>query len=564
MLNRTVRSLGLGVFTLSVLSATAVMAQQRHGGAPAPHVSAPAPHVSAPAPHVSAPAPHVSAPAPHVSAPTPHFSAPAAHFNAPRPSAPHIGAAPHFAPQQRFTRPPVTRAPHVASPRFAAPPSGSARSSARPTFRGHVARTQQPGRQAQAPRGTSGSAIGNARNAERNIGSNAVPNRNARDLTNERNRNVTARAVRNALAARPIRDALRSPAQLRNPRTRSMVTAAAATAGWRDRREGRHEWWRHRHGGFGWVGPLFWPFAYYDVYDYALWGGGYDDAFWDYGPDDIYAALFTPYGYDELAGYLPSETAGVAYASREVRGRRPESVTRSSELSTMCGDDTRNIAGLPIDRIQQAVHPDDQQQAALDDLANASAKAAQVIKAACPTDVALTAPGRLEAMQRRVEAMIQAVEIVQPPLDRFYSLLSDEQNARLTALGEEQEHNRSAAENNANGSLGAVCGQQQTDLTNNWPTDKIVRAVRPDERQRAMLGQLKDAATQASEAVQASCPAEPPLTPPARLAAVHKRLDAMVGAIKTVAGPLNKFYASLSDEQKAQFDAIGPRRTAAG
>ena len=29
---------------------------------------------------------------------------------------------------------------------------------------------------------------------------------------------------------------------------------------------------RHSNGGYGWVGPLFWPFAYFDIYDYALWG----------------------------------------------------------------------------------------------------------------------------------------------------------------------------------------------------------------------------------------------------------------------------------------------------
>ena len=73
--------------------------------------------------------------------------------------------------------------------------------------------------------------------------------------------------------------------------------------GWRNGRG--NGWWRHRHGGYGWVGPLFWPFAYYDLYDYAYYGYGYDPSFWDYGYDDIYAGLFAPYGYDDLTGYLP-------------------------------------------------------------------------------------------------------------------------------------------------------------------------------------------------------------------------------------------------------------------
>jgi hypothetical protein len=60
--------------------------------------------------------------------------------------------------------------------------------------------------------------------------------------------------------------------------------------------------WRHGNGGYGWGGPLYWPFAYNDMYDYAMWGDGYDDSFWGYGYGDIYAGMFAPYGYDDLTG----------------------------------------------------------------------------------------------------------------------------------------------------------------------------------------------------------------------------------------------------------------------
>ena len=43
-----------------------------------------------------------------------------------------------------------------------------------------------------------------------------------------------------------------------------------------------------------------------------------------------------------------------------------------------------------------------------------------------------------------------------------------------------------------------------------------------------------------------------------------KRLDTMLQAVKTVRTALNGFYNSLSDEQKAQFDAVGPQREAGG
>ena len=35
----------------------------------------------------------------------------------------------------------------------------------------------------------------------------------------------------------------------------------------------------------------------------------------------------------------------------------------------------------------------------------------------------------------------------------------------------------------------------------------------------------------------------------------------MLQAVKQVRTALDRFYATLNDEQKAQFEAIGPRRT---
>jgi LTXXQ motif family protein len=46
-------------------------------------------------------------------------------------------------------------------------------------------------------------------------------------------------------------------------------------------------------------------------------------------------------------------------------------------------------------------------------------------------------------------------------------------------------------------------------------------------------------------------------TPAARLDAMSARLDAMVHSVKGLRPTLSAFYASLSDEQKAQFNAMG-------
>ena len=83
--------------------------------------------------------------------------------------------------------------------------------------------------------------------------------------------------------------------------------------------------------------------------------------FWDYGYDDIYAGLFAPYDYRGSCG-LPA-------AARLARRRQ-----RADRLALLCGEDSREIAGLPIDLIAQAIEPTEAQRAALDDLANASVR----------------------------------------------------------------------------------------------------------------------------------------------------------------------------------------------
>ena len=62
-----------------------------------------------------------------------------------------------------------------------------------------------------------------------------------------------------------------------------------AHAGW------YRNWWRNR-VVFGWWGPVFWPYAYYDVFasvfwPYAYWPYVYDP-FWYYGYPDLYAGIF--------------------------------------------------------------------------------------------------------------------------------------------------------------------------------------------------------------------------------------------------------------------------------
>jgi hypothetical protein len=61
--------------------------------------------------------------------------------------------------------------------------------------------------------------------------------------------------------------------------------------------------------------------------------------------------------------------------------------------------------------------------------------------------------------------------------------------------------------------------------------------------------------------LKTACQPDDAVTPPARFAAAAERLDTLLQAVKLVRPALEDFYTTLNDEQKAQFESIGPRRT---
>lgn len=293
----------------------------------------------------------------------------------------------------------------------------------------------------------------------------------------------------------------------------------------------------HPHHHLGWIGPLFWPYAYGDVFYDALWPYAYAsyDPFWYYGYDDIYEGIFSPYDYGEY-----------------VHGRRaPARMSALTQSATeSCDNEAAEVTGWPIDQIQAALSPTAQQAALLDDLGSAIVKASDVIRSHCPTALAFTPTDRLAQMQERLEGLVQAVNLVQPPLAKFYDSLSDEQKARFNAIGgagaKSQDHGTAQAPRN-----------DCADSVTAFPTDRIDRVVQPDGAQRAKLDALAAASAKAADRIKASCPDQLPATPPDRLAAEGRHLQAMLAGVEIIRPALTDFYDSLSDEQKARFNTVG-------
>lgn len=114
--------------------------------------------------------------------------------------------------------------------------------------------------------------------------------------------------------------------------------------------------------------------------------------------------------------------------------RQPQQ--EANAQSDTCGEPKSSLTHLPIERIETVIRPAGTQKEALDRLRGATEKAIQGLQAACPDNVPLTPVGRLEAMEKRLEAMMQAANLVQPALDEFYATLSSEQKARFNTLGQ--------------------------------------------------------------------------------------------------------------------------------
>jgi ABC-type transporter MlaC component len=419
-----------------------------------------------------------------------------------------------------------------------------------PSPRNNQARQRGPGNAA-----TVGAAAGAAAAAQSaHVGRNAAQQQNATQ-PNQLSRTApsAARAASNARAF--------SGGVLRNQAFANLSAArdpsARALAG--STFQGRFfdpQWRRHRPFPIviGWIGPLFWPYAYDDFVDYTFYPYAYD-TFWPYAYDDFYDGMFGAYaeGYGgTYAAVGPPEGYGGRRSARAHDGTGSSAGGRSVGAD-LCSGQTAGLTDWPIERIAQTVEPNDAQRAALEALKDATAKALDILKAACPTALPSTPTGRIEAMRQRLEAMLQAVRTVRPALEKFYQSLNDEQKARFSALGSEGNPDQQQAKRD----LTQVCGERASGIAS-LPSERIERAVQPDEAQRAALKQLQDATSEAVNLLRSDCPTDRALTPVGRLQAMEQRLDAMLRAVQAVEPALQKFYASLSDEQKERFNRLSP------
>ena len=96
---------------------------------------------------------------------------------------------------------------------------------------------------------------------------------------------------------------------------------------------------------------------------------------------------------------------------------------------------TRESLGSNLSTIDRVLHLSDAQQMLFTALKEASVAAADVLKVSCSNEPILTPTARLAQMKRRLDAMLQMLDTVEPALINFYNSLDDEQKARFNRFG---------------------------------------------------------------------------------------------------------------------------------
>jgi hypothetical protein len=302
-----------------------------------------------------------------------------------------------------------------------------------------------------------------------------------------------------------------------------------------------------RRGGFiAWYGPVFWPYASEDLFEYLLWpsdDADYDGPFWV----NAYAAVVDPALRAATASARPRAPEGPFRSAGRSRAGARGLAGQSREFAEICGG--RTPTGWPAERLSRTLNPTAGQDVPLRAFKAATAAAAKVLDNACTNEMPTSSVHRLDAMERRLDAMRQAMTIIRPALDRLYGALSDAQKARLEAV---EAPDLVAVANDAidPASTALICGPSPPPLSPPEP--------QPNPLQVPALQALNEALSRAVERLRAACPTPTPQTLPERLTALETRLSAMLAAVRIERPALAAFSDALSREPKSHADEVTP------
>ena len=88
---------------------------------------------------------------------------------------------------------------------------------------------------------------------------------------------------------------------------------------------------------------------------------------------------------------------------------------------------------------------------------------------------------------------------------------------------------------------------------------ELEQRLKPTASQKDAFGSFNTAAKTAAEKIRSACPIERPRNMPERLTLAEQRTEAALEALRIVRPAVDKLYAVLSDEQKAELNGLRRR-----
>jgi hypothetical protein len=279
----------------------------------------------------------------------------------------------------------------------------------------------------------------------------------------------------------------------------------------------------------GWRGPLYWPYASDDLFDYAFQPAS-ADWFWARGGGDLIDAVVM------------------------------RADDRSGGWADMCGS-RRGGSTAWIDPISQTLDPTEPQTRALDQLRDAMVQASNAVKIACPSaDTPANPVQRLQQMTDRVWTLRHAITMIRPALESFLASLDESQRSKFNRMGSGA-RDTTASVNAPPAGGSQACADPSVMAA--WPGEQIETRVRPSPQQREALRTLQMTTLGMAQFLTRACPSDMPGTVLARLDAAEKRLNALLYAVRNLSPAVAGFYGTLTEEQRMALHSLGQGRSGA-
>jgi LTXXQ motif family protein len=217
-------------------------------------------------------------------------------------------------------------------------------------------------------------------------------------------------------------------------------------------------------------------------------------------------------------------------------------------------------ARATVEHIRAELGPNAEQMERLQRLGGAIAAAGDYLGKSCPTEIPEEPNARLQLMDRQIQVLTMAIDMIHQPLQEFEQSLTDEQRAKFNGgkfnggkFSRGALAKRAASARRAKVEVRA-CGAGST--ATDWSIDEIDKSVQPTEQQRSALNEVQQAFAKAASDLQTHCPTSVPRSAVARLETIEARLDATWRAILSIQVALQDFEKKLNDEQKNRLQTM--------